>query len=66
MIAARGRIFPATSQASMSKVYMALYIPSGQGLVKVGVTVRDRMAWWFRGAGPACGGCPGVGVGDGV
>jgi hypothetical protein len=24
-----------------------------QGLVKVGVTVRDRMAWWFRGAGSA-------------
>jgi hypothetical protein len=22
-----------------------------QGLVKVGVTVRDRMAWWFRGTG---------------
>jgi len=33
-----------------------------QGLVKVGVTVRDRMAWWFRGAVPVCGGVPGAGA----
>jgi uncharacterized protein (DUF433 family) len=37
-----------------------------QGLVKVSVTVRDRIAGWFRGAGLARGGCPGVGVGNGV
>jgi hypothetical protein len=31
----------------------------GQGLVKVGVTVRDRMAWWFRGVGRFAAGVPG-------
>src|SRR5258708_79774 len=33
-----------------------------QGLVKVGVTVRDRIAWRFRGAGRLRRGCPGAGA----
>ncbi len=37
---------------------------TSQGLVKVGVTVRHRMAWWFRGAAPYWGGVPGAGVCD--
>jgi len=37
-----------------------------QGLVKVGVTVRDRIAWRFRGAGRLRRGCPGAGACDGV
>ena len=43
---------------------------AAQGLVKVGVTVRDLMAGWFGGAGLAWGGvplgCPGAGGCDGA
>jgi len=48
-----------TNYAIVSLRINPIYALQSQGLVKVGVTVRDRMAGWIRGAGRVAAGVPG-------
>ena len=57
---------PLKKPSSVEGLRAAVAASTSQGLVKVGVTVRDLMAGWFGGAGLARGGVPGAGGCDGA